>query len=209
MARRKKEPQSVHRKNISAAAGQLFTKKGIANTSMNDIAAAAGYSKATLYVYFKNKEEIISFLVLESMKTLHRYLSEAFDRDNDAKTSFLAMCDALLKYQEEYPLYFRMVLDNINIDFETGDFLPEEKETFLIGESINQLIASYFQSKIESGELRADLPIIPTLFTCWGMLSGVIQLATNKETYIQKQLGLSKEEFLAIGFETLYRSLSV
>ena len=38
MARRKKELQSVHRKNISMAAEQLFMKNGIENTSMNDIA---------------------------------------------------------------------------------------------------------------------------------------------------------------------------
>lgn len=50
MARRKKEPQSVHRKNIMKAAEQLFMTKGIENTSMNDIAKDAGYSKATLYV---------------------------------------------------------------------------------------------------------------------------------------------------------------
>ncbi|MDD6039378.1 MAG: TetR/AcrR family transcriptional regulator [bacterium] len=209
MARRKKEPQNVHRKNISAAAEQLFMEKGIERTSMNEIAQAAGYSKATLYVYFKNKEEIISFLVLESMKTLHEYLSEALHPLNDAKTGFLAMCHAVLRYQEEYPLYFKMVLDNINIDFESRDFLPEEKETFLVGEAINQLIASYFQSKMESGELRPDIPIVPTLFTCWGMISGTIQLATNKEAYIYQQMGLSKEAFLMIGFETLYRSLSV
>ncbi|MCI7791600.1 MAG: TetR/AcrR family transcriptional regulator, partial [Lachnospiraceae bacterium] len=43
MARRKNEPQNVHRKNISSAAEQLFMEKGIENTSMNDIAKAAGY----------------------------------------------------------------------------------------------------------------------------------------------------------------------
>ena len=57
VARRKKEPQNIHRKNISGAAEQLFMKMGIENTSMNDIAKESGYSKATLYVYFKNKEK--------------------------------------------------------------------------------------------------------------------------------------------------------
>nr|MDE5779658.1 TetR/AcrR family transcriptional regulator [Lachnospiraceae bacterium] len=71
MARRKKELQSVHRKNISMIAEQLFMKKGIENTSMNDIAKASGYSKATLYVYFKNKEELVGILVLESMQKLY------------------------------------------------------------------------------------------------------------------------------------------
>ena len=58
MGRRKKEPRSVHRENIVSAASALFLEKGIAAASMDDIAKAAGYSKATLYVYFENKEEI-------------------------------------------------------------------------------------------------------------------------------------------------------
>lgn len=37
-------------------------EKGIAATSMDDIAKASGYSKATLYVYFENKEEIAVLL---------------------------------------------------------------------------------------------------------------------------------------------------
>ena len=68
MGRRKKEPRSVHRENIVSAASALFMEKGIAATSMDDIAKAAGYSKATLYVYFENKEEIVGILVLNSMK---------------------------------------------------------------------------------------------------------------------------------------------
>ena len=55
MGRRKKEPKSVHRENIASAASGLFMEKGIVATSMDDIAKAAGYSKATLYVYFKKK----------------------------------------------------------------------------------------------------------------------------------------------------------
>ena len=62
MGRRKKEPRSVHRENIASVASKLFAERGISSTSMDDIAKAAGYSKATLYVYFENKEEIVSIL---------------------------------------------------------------------------------------------------------------------------------------------------
>ena len=44
MARRKKEPKIVHREKIASAASALFMNKGIAATSMDDIAKAAGYS---------------------------------------------------------------------------------------------------------------------------------------------------------------------
>ena len=46
MGRRKKEPRSVHRENIAAAAAGLFMEKVISQTSMDDIAKAARYSKA-------------------------------------------------------------------------------------------------------------------------------------------------------------------
>lgn len=209
MARRKKEPQNIHRKNISSAAEQLFMEKGIENTSMNDIAKAAGYSKATLYVYFKNKEELIGVLVLESMQKLYDYIRLAIEKGSDTRECFMEICHALLKYQEEYPLYFKMVLENIKIDFETTDFLPEEKETFLVGEQINGLLAAFLQGGIEKGQIRPDLQILPTIFSLWGMLSGLVQIATNKEEYIEQQMGLSKEEFLSYGFDTLYRSIAV
>ena len=114
-----------------------------------------------------------------------------------------------MKYQEEYPLYFKMVLENIKIDFETTDFLPEEKETFLVGEQINGLLAAFLQGGIEKGQIRPDLQILPTIFSLWGMLSGLVQIATNKQEYIEQQMGLSKEEFLSYGFDTLYRSIAV
>jgi len=78
MGRRKKEQRAVHRENIASAASVLFMENGITATSMSDIAEAAGYSKATLYVYFENKEEIIGLLVLESMQKLYGYIVMIF-----------------------------------------------------------------------------------------------------------------------------------
>lgn len=209
MARRKKEPQSAHRKNIAMAAEQLFMKKGIENTSMNDISAASGYSKATLYVYFKNKEELVGVLVLESMQKLYGYIDDAIKVSSDTKERYYKICYSLLKYQEEYPFYFKMVLETINIDFEATNYLPEEKETFMVGEQINDLLEGFIKEGIDLGHIRPDIKIKPTIIAFWGMISGLIQIAANKEEYIEQQMGLSKKEFLSYGFETLYRSIAV
>lgn len=208
MARRKKEPQNVHRKAISTVAEQLFMKKGIENTSMNDIAKESGYSKATLYVYFKNKEELVGILVLESMQKLYDYIRMALEQSDSTKERYREICQALVKYQEEYPFYFNMVLETINIDFESTHFLPEEKETFLIGEQINDLLANFLKNGIASGDIRSDMDIVPTIFSFWGMLSGLIQIATNKEAYIGQRMEKSKMEFLMYGFDMLYDSIA-
>ena len=209
MGRRKKEPRSVHRENIASAASTLFMERGIAATSMDDIAKAAGYSKATLYVYFENKEEIVGILVLNSMKKLYDYISSALIQHKTTKARYDFICRGLVQYQEEFPFYFKMVLDKINIDFEGKDYLPEERETYQIGEEINEKIKTFLLSGMEKGDLRNDLDIMPAIFNFWGMLSGIIQLAANKEEYIKKSMGLSKIKFLEYGFSLVYHSIAV
>lgn len=158
-----------------------YEEKVITATSMNEIAKTAGYSKATLYVFFENKEEIIGFLVLDSMKKLYSYITSALEQEEETKTRYDLICRGLVLYQEEFPFYFKMVLDKINIDFENGKFLPEEKETYQIGEEINEKLKDFVISGIKKGDLRNDLKIMPTIFNFWGMLSGLIQFAANKE----------------------------
>ena len=209
MGRRKKEPRSVHRENIVSAASTLFMERGTAATSMDDIAKAAGYSKATLYVYFENKEEIVGILVLNSMKKLYDYISSALIQHETTKARYDFICRGLVQYQEEFPFYFKMVLDKINIDFESKAYLPEEKETYHIGEEINEKIKNFLLSGMEKGDLRNDLDIMPAIFNFWGMLSGIIQLAANKEEYIKKSMGLSKIKFLEYGFSLVYHSIAI
>lgn len=208
MGRRKKEPRSTHREKITSAASVLFMKNGITATSMDDIAKAAGYSKATLYVYFENKEEIVGLLVLDSMKKLYSYISSALDKQETTKARYDLICYGLVRYQEEFPFYFKMVLDKINIDFESHDYLPEEKETYQIGEEINEKIKDFLISGMEKGDLRNDLKIMPTIFNFWGMLAGLIQLTVNKEEYIKNAMDLSKDQFLKYGFHMLYSSIA-
>ena len=56
--------------------------------------------------------------------------------------------------------------------------------------------------------MREDLEIMPAIFHFWGMLSGLIQLAANKEEYIEKVMHLSKNQFLEYGMDMLYRCIA-
>ena len=51
--------QMRRRKEISDASIHLFLDKGFNETSMREIAKAAGVGKSTLYDYFKSKDEIL------------------------------------------------------------------------------------------------------------------------------------------------------
>lgn len=158
-------------------------------------------------MYFENKEEIAGLLVLNSMQKLCGYIASALEQQETTKMRYDCICRGLVRYQEEYPFYFKMVLDKINIDFESRDSLPKERETCRVGEEINEKIKDFLISGMEQGDLRSDLKIMPAIFQFWGMLSGLIQLAAKEEDYIKNAMGLSKSQFLESGFHMLYHSI--
>ena len=103
------------------------------------------------------------------------------------------ICKGLIQYQEEFPFYFKMVLDKMNIDFKDHDYLPEEKATYHVGEEINEKMKEFLVAGIQNGDLREDLKIMPTIFQFW--------------EYIKMSMDLSKSEFLEDGFGMLYHSI--
>ncbi len=61
----------------------LFAKKGLENTTMNDIALASGKGRRTLYTYFKNKEDIYFAVIETELELLSAQLSEVAGKKMD------------------------------------------------------------------------------------------------------------------------------
>ncbi|WP_025000126.1 TetR/AcrR family transcriptional regulator [Prevotella aurantiaca] len=57
-------------------ARQIFAKKGIANTTMNDIAEASGKGRRTLYTYFKSKDDVYFAVIEAELERLSDKLDE-------------------------------------------------------------------------------------------------------------------------------------
>ena len=57
-------------------ARQLFAKKGMENTTMNDIAQASGKGRRTLYTYFKSKDDIYYAVIEAELERLSEKLDE-------------------------------------------------------------------------------------------------------------------------------------
>ncbi|NYZ14214.1 TetR/AcrR family transcriptional regulator [Azospirillum sp. RWY-5-1] len=62
--RRRKEARP---QEITAAALELFAERGFAASRLDDVAARAGISKGTLYLYFPNKEELFKAVVRDAV----------------------------------------------------------------------------------------------------------------------------------------------
>lgn len=58
IAERRQREKELRREAIIKAATEIFKKKGLTASTMEEIASRAELSKATLYLYFTNKEEL-------------------------------------------------------------------------------------------------------------------------------------------------------
>ena len=58
------------RAKLVDVARQLFAKKGVEATTMNDIAVASKKGRRTLYTYFKSKDQIYMAVVESELKML-------------------------------------------------------------------------------------------------------------------------------------------
>lgn len=67
---------SKTRQKLIDIARQLFAKRGVANTTMNDIAVASGKGRRTLYTYFNSKEEVYSAVIGSELERLSDKLDE-------------------------------------------------------------------------------------------------------------------------------------
>jgi len=65
--RRWSRRKAARPQELVAAALDLFVERGYAATRLEDVAAAAGVSKGTVYLYFANKEELFKTVVRENM----------------------------------------------------------------------------------------------------------------------------------------------
>ena len=69
------------RAKLVDVARQLFAKKGVEDTTMNDIAIASKKGRRTLYTYFKSKEEIYMAAVEAEIEMLYDILHKVAQKD--------------------------------------------------------------------------------------------------------------------------------
>ena len=69
------------KRNLIEVARQLFAKKGVDSTTMNEIAEASGYGRRTLYTYFKNKKDVYKAVIGSELQKLYAALEDVIKRD--------------------------------------------------------------------------------------------------------------------------------
>lgn len=206
MGRRIKEEPEIHQKRIAAAAKILFQQQGMDLVRMDEIAEQAGYSKATLYVYFNDKQHVVQYITLESMKVLYQYLHTAISSSDLFKEQYMALWFSLYDFHQKEPLYFTLALGHVQFqNLQTAYTIAYE--LYIEGEKMMGDLSEFINLGISKGLLRENLHVPATVFFFWASISGTIQMAIHKQEYIQAELGLTMNSFITYSADVLYQSI--
>lgn len=102
-------------KRIEEASIRLFLQRGYGETTIDEIADAAGISRRTFFHYFKSKDDIM----LAMQSGLGDILADALREEPDDKRPFEAMRDAILRSTSLYPADNMLAIDRLMRSSET------------------------------------------------------------------------------------------
>ena len=94
---------------IVDAAEKLFQNKGFEETTMDDIAKQAEYTKPTLYKYFKSKEEIFLSVYLRGWYNSVELLFQAIEKKEKSFDKLKVAAKAYNEYFKKHPIYFSLL----------------------------------------------------------------------------------------------------
>ncbi len=190
---------TLHRETILNAAECLFIEKGYLSSSIEDLSAASGYSRRTIYVYFENKEDIYLHIVCRSLKELHGHIQQAIQSQPDFLSQYFVICDAMRFYASHHPQSFTSVNEMQTKQRKSESMPAVTKELFSVGEQINQTLETFLVSGIQQGIVRTGIKPRQTVYVLWSSLSALLSLAHTKEDHIQVHFGTTIDAFLQYG----------
>ena len=193
------------------AAKRVFYNKGFTKVTMEDIAREAELSPGTLYLYFKNKDELCASLSLRILQYLNiRLRHVSAEKGLDGQQKLEALKDAIIDVYEFDPLIlinlFRLqsseILKNLS-----PQLLADIKELF---NSSLGAMSDIFNEEINKGVLIDKKPeALADLL--WALFSGIVlwgeskKIMYNNKDYLKQALETAFEVFL-LGIKRVNRT---
>jgi TetR/AcrR family transcriptional regulator len=202
----KRERRKEHRPGeLLDAALDLFVEKGFAATRSEEVAARAGVSKGTLFLYFPSKEELFKAVVRENVvKPVSEGAAEiAFHQGSSSQLLKMLM----LRWWQRYGStkasgISKIIISEANNFPDLATFYREE----VVVPAMNLL-----KGVLEGGRLKGEFKNFHTEHTCMAVIAPLMFLIMSKHSSALCQTGTLQadpEEFIAHYADLVIRGLT-
>lgn len=95
------------------AAAALFAERGLNDTKIEDVAAATGIAKATLYYYFAGKEDILAFLLEDALQQVANEVTVIASEEGTGADLLHRVISAQLRVMAQRPAACRALIGEL------------------------------------------------------------------------------------------------
>lgn len=208
IAARREEEKDRRRGEIVDAAEQIYEQVGWDALTMDQVARAARLSRALVYVYFRDKDDVLLAVVDRAIDQLYGRFSMAAARDSSGLDKVAAIGRAYIAFAHETPHLFDACARFNARSGQLQDPTSSEARCLAGSERVHGVLIAALEAGIKDGSVRADLGDTRlTAFSLWGFSHGVIQIATVKHQELA-HLGVASSAMLAHSIDLMLKALA-
>ena len=169
------------KKIIMKAAMEVFSGHGYAGANIRKVAETAGVSVGSIYLYFKNKEELYRSLIVEKRREMADRTATAVENARDASQALSNFLRLYLEYAMKHSEFIVLHIRERGFTFD----LKEKKQFFL---SQRSLIEKIINKGVRTGEFR-KCNIRETAKLVMGSLRGItLSMALDEDGFVRPEV---------------------
>jgi len=185
----REEQREMKREVLLREAAAAINRRGFHATSLEDIAASLGVTKAALYYYFPNKQKLLA-------ACMERVMEAAFEGMEEAKAKG---ANGREKVKLALQLYLQKMIDEMSccvIVTEESSLLPEDREPHLVErDRYESMLRALIQEGIDDGSIVMCDPKLVT-FTLLGAVHWVPKWFSHDGPWSSVQLSKAMTDLM-------------
>jgi TetR/AcrR family transcriptional regulator len=200
VAERREEEKERRRGEMVDAAEDLYAKVGWDAVTMDQVARTARLSRALLYVYFRDKNDLLHAITERALVELRRRFVAAAATHDKGLDQVQAIGHAYVLFQQEKPYRFDACS---RFHARQAEGYPAEDACAAAGDAVIAVIVTALRQGQADGTIRKDIGNpVQVCVMLWAFTHGLIQIATNKTVEIARQ-GVDIPQLMAGSFGML------
>lgn len=197
---RKEKEKEILRREILAAASELFAREGTANLSMRKIAQKIEYSPTTIYLYFKDKNDLLYQICEETFRQLADEVGKIKEMALGPIEALRGGMRAYIEFGLANPFHYEAIFIN-PFDFDE-DCIDEFDFDQSMGKVAFDKLREAVESCIESGAIkRADGDLVSQML--WASIHGLTSILISHEKFPFAE----KDDLIDMLLDTLIKGL--
>ncbi|HUP50395.1 MAG TPA: helix-turn-helix domain-containing protein [Thermoanaerobaculia bacterium] len=160
--------------SLQEAAMRVIARKGMTAATMQDIAEEAGVAKGTIYLYFKDRDELVEKTFESAVTELHGRMDEALESDAPLEERLRRSLHRLFEFFRENREFFRLYISHRFPEGDPQQRRRQHRQCERYRERTVKL-AGVLEEAMDRGEIRRMDPLRLAMFLAEGTNAIVIE----------------------------------